>query len=230
MRSTKTYLLTFVLLIITLLKNEANSQFYTGSHQEFGKNRVQHINFFWQHHDYERFRVFFYGGEKKQAQYVARSIHENLTKLEKSFDIELDESIDILVFNKYSDFKQSNIGLTNDITSNVGGKTVLAGNKLFVYYEKDHPTLDINIRTGISKLLVNKLLYGGDWKKVLRTSATLKLPIWFTEGLFSYSGVNWNTHVDNIVKDGILSGKYDKLNLLEGEDAIYAGHSMWNYI
>lgn len=211
-------------------KQTAFSQFYTGSYQEFGKNRVQYINFVWQHHDYEKFRVFFYGGEKNHAQYVARSVHKHLAELENSFDTKLDESFDILVFNKFSDFKQSNIGLTNDITSNVGGKTHIVGNKMFVYYESDHPNFDINIRRALAELLVNKLLYGGDWKKVFRTSATLKLPDWFTKGLFSYSGVNWDNNIDNIVKDGMLSGKYDRLDLLEGEDAVYAGHSMWNYI
>lgn len=228
-------LLTYKILLVSFfclffLAKISSSQFYTGSYQEFGKNRVQHINFFWQHHDYEDFRVFFYGGEKTNAQYVARAVEKHLSELETSFDTKLEESIDILVFNKFSDFKQSNIGLTNEITSNVGGKTLIVGNKLFVYYEKDHPTFDINIRKGIAELLVNKLLYGGDWKKVLRTSATLKLPNWFTQGLFSYSGVNWDNNIDNIVKDGILSGKYDRLDLLEGEDAIYAGHSVWNYI
>ena len=231
MKKLLTYkVLLFNCFCLFFLTKISSAQFYTGSYQEFGKNRVQHINFFWQHHDYENFRVFFYGAEKTNAQYVARAVEKHLSELENSFDTKLDESIDILVFNKFSDFKQSNIGLTNDITSNVGGKTLIVGNKLFVYYEKDHPTFDINIRKGIAELLVNKLLYGGDWKKVLRTSATLKLPNWFTKGLYSYSGVNWDNNIDNIVKDGILSGKYDRLDLLEGGEAVYAGHSMWNYI
>lgn len=219
-----------LLLVSFCFGLSGNSQFYTGSHQDFGKNRVQHINFGWQYHDYQRFRVFYYGGEKTHAQYVARSVHKNLSSLEEFFDNELDEKIDILVYTKYSDFIQSNIGLTNDIKSNIGGKTQIVGDKLFVYFEKDHPTFDINIRMALAELVVSKLIYGGDWKKVLRTSATLKLPEWFSQGLYSFCSENWNAEIDNVVKDGILSGKYDKLNLLEGEDARYAGHSLWNYI
>lgn len=209
---------------------QVKAQFYTGSHQEFGKNRVQHINFAWQYHDYTRFRVFYYGGEKTQAQFVARTAHKYYAQFEDFFEVEIEEKIDILVYNKYSDFKQSNIGLTNDISSNVGGKTTLVGNKLFVYFESDHQKMEHNIKEALARLIVSKLLYGGDWKKVLRTSATLKLPEWFTEGLYSFCADNWNPKIDNIVKDGILSGKYKNINLLEGEDAIYAGHSIWNYI
>lgn len=219
-----------VLLVFIGITLSVRTQFYTGSHQEFGKNRVQHINFGWQYHDYQRFRVFYYGGEKVHAQFVARSAYKHLIDLEEFFDNEIDEKIDILVYTKYSDFKQSNVGLTNEIKSNIGGRTQIIGNKLFVYFEKDHPAFEQNIRSALSQLVVSKLLYGGDWKKVLRTSATLKLPEWFSEGLFSFCGENWNTEIDNIVKDGILSGKYERLNTLEGEDAIYAGHSLWNYI
>ncbi len=32
------------------------------------------------------------------------------------------------------------------------------------------------------------------------------------------------------MKDGILSGKYDKFNRLTGGDARYAGHSIWRYV
>lgn len=226
----KTFKHIALLLCLLFVINSIKAQFYTGSHQEFGKNRVQHINFGWQFHDYKRFRVFYYGGEKTNAQFVARSTHKHFSQLEEFFDIEMEEKIDILVYTKYSDFKQSNIGLTNDVSSNVGGKTTLIGNKIFVYFENDHKDFEKNIREAISRLLVSKLLYGGDWKKVLRTSATLKLPEWFTEGLYSYCGENWNPKIDNIVKDGVLSGKYKNISLLEGEDAIYAGHSLWNYI
>ncbi len=206
------------------------SQFYTGSHQEFGKNRVQHVNFAWQSHNYKKFNVFFYGGEKQHAEFVARAVHENLKELQKFFEVELEDKFSVLVYTRYSDFKQSNLGLTNDISSNVGGKTQLIGDKLFVYFEKDQPTFEANIRAAIARLLVTKMLYGGDWKKVLRSSATLKLPDWFTEGLYSFCGESWNPEIDNIVKDGILSGRYEKLTYLEGEEAIHAGHSLWNYI
>jgi hypothetical protein len=35
---------------------------------------------------------------------------------------------------------------------------------------------------------------------------------------------------DNTLRDGILSGRYDKVNNLTGDDAIHAGHSLWRFI
>ena len=209
---------------------KVNAQFYTGSYQEFGKNRVQDISFYWQYVDFEKFRVFYYGYGKKHAEYVARSAHKSFQEMEKKYQVEIIDKIDILVYNRFSDFKQSNVGLTNDISSNVGGKNVLIGNKMFVYFEKDHANFDSQIKSSISELLVTKMLYGGNWRKIIRSSATLQLPVWFTSGLHAYNGFGWNSEIDNYVKDGILSGKINKLSRLEGEEATHAGHSLWNYI
>ena len=40
----------------------------------------------------------------------------------------------------------------------------------------------------------------------------------------------WITDVDNRVRDGILSGRYDKFNHLTGSDAVDAGHSLWKFV
>ena len=213
-----------------LFSSEGKAQFYSGSHQEFGKNRVQEVTFFWQYYDYERFRIFFYGDGKEHAEFVSRSLHKNLHELELFFETELDSKLDVLVFNRQSDFKQSNIGLTNEITSNVGGKNAIVGNKMFVYFENDHISFDEQIRSSLTEVLVNKMVRRGDWKKVVKSSSTVKLPDWFSKGLYSYKSTQWNAKINNVIKDGILSHKYDKLGRLSNEDALFAGHAMWNYI
>lgn len=223
----------YILLIsvcFLLFSSEGKSQFYTGSHQEFGKNRVQEVTFFWQYYDYERFRVFFYGNGKEHAEFVSKSVHKNLHELELFFETELDTKLDILVFNRQSDFKQSNIGLTNEISSNVGGKNAIIGSKMFVYFDGDHTSFDQQVRSSLTEVLVNKLIYKGNWKKVVKSSSTVQIPDWFSKGLYSFKANKWSAEINNEVKDGILSNKYDKLGRLANEDAKNAGHAMWNYI
>ena len=220
----------FVSVLFLLFSSEGKSQFYSGSHQEFGKNRVQEVTFFWQYYDYERFRIFFYGNGKEHAEFVSRSVHKNLHELELFFETELDSKLDVLVFNRQSDFKQSNVGLTNEITSNVGGKNVIIGNKMFVYFEDDHTSFDEQIKSSLTEVLVNKMVYRTNWKKIVKSSSTIELPDWFSKGLYSYKSKKWDAEINNIVKDGILTHKYDKLGRLANEDAKFAGHAMWNYI
>ncbi len=219
-----------VLILFMFSSKNGEAQFYNGSFQEFGKNRVQEVTFFWQYYDFQRFRVFFYGNGKEHAEYVARSAHKSLQELELFFETELDSKLEILVFNKQSDFKQSNIGLTNEISSNIGGKNNIIGNKMFVYFEDDHTNFDKQIRASLAEVIVNKMVYRSSWKKVVRGSATIALPEWFTQGLYSYKSTEWDSEIDNIVKDNILNDNYNKLGRIQPADAKYAGHAIWNYI
>ncbi|MGZ6555174.1 MAG: hypothetical protein ACXVDV_21535, partial [Bacteroidia bacterium] len=65
---------------------------------------------------------------------------------------------------------------------------------------------------------------------MLKNSTLLNLPEWYTKGLIDYVTNDWNSDIDNHVKDGIVSGKYKNINRLEGPDAVYAGHAFWKHI
>ncbi|MDC0014990.1 hypothetical protein OAD98_00335 [Flavobacteriales bacterium] len=229
MKAKITYYSTLIVFFI-LLSYNSSGQFYNGSYQEFGKNRVQETTFFWQYYDFERFKVYFYGDGATNVEYAAKSIHKNLQELELFFETQVDSKFDVLVFNKQTDFKQSNVGLTNELTSNIGGKNSIVGNKIFLYFEQDHPDFDKQIREALTEALVSRMVNQTSWKQVVRNSSSVEMPYWFSEGLYSYMGENWSATIETEIKDGINSGRFDKLGRLENIDAKYAGHAMWNYI
>ena len=206
-------------------------QYYTGSNTPFGQSRVQYNSFFWQSYDFERFKIYFQQSGRKHAIYTAKTAHKHLQELEKFLDYETNEKIHFVVFNTQSEFRQSNIGLeTNNITSNIGGTARIEGNKIFIYYEGDHIKLNNQIRTGLSQLLVTRILYGDNWKQSIKNASLLNVPEWFSKGIVSYLGEPWSTTTDNEVKNKILSGRYDKFSHLTGEQARLAGKTIWNYI
>ena len=67
-----------LLLLLLFIPMGSKAQFYTGSQHEFGKSRVQHEEFAWQHVDYQRFRIYFNTGGRDLAQYVSLSFYQNL--------------------------------------------------------------------------------------------------------------------------------------------------------
>ncbi|MBG16685.1 MAG: hypothetical protein CL853_10075 [Crocinitomicaceae bacterium] len=222
---------TISLLIFLLTCLLAKTQYYSGSDIEFGQNRVQYNSFFWQSYDFERFKIYFQQSGRKHAIYTAKTAHKHLQELEKFLDYETNEKIHFVVFNTQSEFRQSNIGLeTNNITSNIGGTARIEGNKIFIYYEGDHIKLNNQIRTGLSQLLVTRILYGDNWKQSIKNASLLNVPEWFSKGIVSYLGEPWSTTTDNEVKNKILSGRYDKFSHLTGEQARLAGKTIWNYI
>lgn len=217
-------------LVLSLFADKTAAQFYNGSQMTFGKNRVQYNGFLWQSENYERFKIYYYIGGKTHGAYVAQAAHKYLSEIEKLFDFYIEEKIEFVVYNSQSQFKQSNIGVNGDEMYNIGGVTRIVGSKVFLYYEGDHKKLDQQIRGAISNILLMQMMYGGNWKDVLKNSTLMSLPDWYVQGFTSYVANPWDVETEGYVKDGILSGRYNRYYRLEGLDAQYAGHAMWNYI
>ena len=215
-----------ILLAFFVNGPKANAQFFTGSQMEFGKNRIKYDNFFWTYYAYNLYDVYFYTG----GQNLAKAAKKQIASIEKFFDYSIDARYQFIIYNKQSDFKQSNIGLSVEEEYNTGGVTRIAGTKIILYYEGDHAKLERQIRDGIAQVVIDQMLYGVSLRQMLKNNTLLNLPEWYLKGLYSYLSTDWNTEVDNIVKDGILSGKYQNINRLTGDDAVYAGHAFWKHI
>jgi len=205
-------------------------QFYNGSQMSFGKNRVQYNDFLWTYFKFTDFDVYFYLNGKELATHTAQYAQAYIPEIERRLQSTLSEKIDFVIFNNFSDLKQSNIGLISDQQYNTGGVTQIIGRKVFIYFDGDYSHFDRQIRAGIAKLLVDQTIYGGSIGTQIKNATLLNLPDWYVNGLVSYLGEEWSTETDNIVRDGILTGRYSKFNHLTGEDALYAGHSIWEFI
>jgi Tol biopolymer transport system component len=218
------------LFFLLLTSGFIQAQFYSGSQQDFGKNRVQYKDFIWSVYKFDKFETYFNVGGREIAIYTAHTAKRYMEEIEKFLDHSTEEKIQFIVYNKYEEYRQSNIGLEGEAQNNTGGVTHIVGRKVFIFFDGDHRKLDEQIRAGITEVLMNDMMYGGDLKDMLKNSTLLNLPEWYTRGLISYMSRKWDTDIDNKVKDGILTGKYTVFNRLVGNDAAYAGQSIWNYI
>ncbi|OFX17872.1 MAG: hypothetical protein A2033_18260 [Bacteroidetes bacterium GWA2_31_9] len=198
---------------------------------DFGKSRVQYENNYWQYFRFQKFDTYFYVGGKELAAYTGEFASTKIPEMESFFDYKLDARIIFIIYNKLSDFRQSNFGLASGNNEyNIGGVTKIIDNKVFLYFEGDFKKFEKQISAAVAEVLLTQMIYGTDFKNKLANSTLMSLPDWFVKGLISYASENWSVEIENKVKDGILSGRYEKFNHLTGEDALYAGHSIWNYI
>lgn len=223
------YLLT--LLLLACVPAGLSAQFYQGTQQEYGKNRVQYQEFFWQQYRFQDMEVYFYTEGRDLARFTAQAARRHLKELEAAFDFAVDERLQFIVYNSLTDFRQSNIGLEGmGGQNNIGGLTRIVGTKIFVYYEGDHALLDQQIRSGIAHVIIDQMMFGGNWREILRSSTFLTLPDWYTQGIISYEARPWDAATANRVRDAVMSGRFDRFNRLEGEDARLAGHMLWRYV
>ncbi|MEY3397785.1 MAG: hypothetical protein RL220_379, partial [Bacteroidota bacterium] len=223
-------MLAMLLSGVCLLASSAMGQFYQGSNLEFGKNRVQYKEYDWFYLPSDHFEVYFYVGGENLAKYTLLSAEKNLGQLEGFFDYTLDDKIQILSYLNHGEFRQSNIGIRNDDEFNIGGTARILGNKMFVFYETDHRRMNEQIRENLARVLFTQMMYGGDWKDVLKSNTLMSMPKWFEEGIISYAASGWNSDLESGIRDILLSKKFKSLNRLYGDDATLAGKAFWNYI
>lgn len=219
-----------ILFLSAVICNEVSAQFYNGSQMSFGKNRVQYKEFFWTYYKYDNYDVYFYLGGRELALYTAKYLEDHLSDIEDKLDTGLDDKIQFIIFNNLTDLKQSNIGLISDEQYNTGGVTQIIGKKVFVYFDGSHENFSRQIRAGVAQSIVNQLLYGSSIGSQMKNTSLFPFPDWYINGLVSYISEDWNTEIDNRVKDGVISGKFNKFNQLTGEEATFAGHAFWRYI
>lgn len=208
-----------------------SGQFYNGHQMTFGKNRVQYNNFYWNYLRHERFDTYFNEHGEQLARYTADYATKEITRLEGFLDYNLDGRIIFIVYNKLSDFRQSNIGLvTGKTETNIGGTIQMDKNKVFLYFEGDYRKFEEQITAAISQVIIHEFVYGTQLRDNAANSTLINLPEWYIDGLVSYLSKDWTFEAENRVKDGILSKKFKKFNRLTGDDAKFAGHSFWKYI
>tara|TARA_B110000285_G_C15142245_1_gene631733 strand:- start:2551 stop:5856 length:3306 start_codon:yes stop_codon:yes gene_type:complete len=215
------------LLICTQL--DVFSQFYNGMNQTFGKNRVQFNEFFWTYYRFSDYEYHFYPEAKIAADYAAKITPKIVRELEMVLDYSLDDKIYFIVYNKIDHFRQSNVGI-NDDKLGMSGVSQVSSKKIFLYFDGDYESFESQIKKGLATIMINRMMFGENWKEVLKNSALLSIPDWYTNGLVSYSSKPWDVELDGYLRDGVVSGKFEKFNRLTKYDAEVAGHSLWNYI
>ena len=196
---------------------------------EFGKNRVQYQKFDWKFYQTDNFNTYFSQDGLALGKYAAQVAEEELPSIEEFVEYGLQRRANIIVYNNFDEFQQSNIGMGID-WQNTGGVTKLVNNKLVLFFDGNHENLKRQIRQGIAKVLVDNVLFGDDLGEFAANQALLDLPQWLIDGYISYAGENWSAPLDDDLKSALLSGRYNNFYQFAHEKPLLAGHSFWRWI
>jgi WD40 repeat protein len=219
-----------VVVAVLIMFSSGFAQFYNGSQMSFGKSRIQYKDFLWTYYKFDKFDIYFYLNGRELAITTAKYAIEQIPVMEQKLQTGMEQKIQFIVYNNLTDLKQSNIGLASDERYNTGGITHIIGSKVFLYFNGEQRDFEKQIRAGIANVLLNQAFYGTSVGSQVKNTTLFTLPEWYSNGLVSFLSDDWNTEIDNRIKDGILSGRYKRLNNLTGEDALFAGHMLWKYV
>jgi hypothetical protein len=216
----------FLLLMTCILNFSTTAQVNA---VEFGKNRVQHKQFKWSFYQSPNFNVHYTINGLELAKFATQVAEQELPLLEDFIEFGTQRRINIVLYNNFNDYKQTNVGIGQDVV-NSGGVTKLVNNKMLVYYNGDHNDLRRQIREGIAKVLVDAMLFGDDLGEFAQNQALLDLPKWMTDGYVSYAAENWSTKLDNELKSAMIGATYKNFYQFAFEEPKLAGHAFWYYI
>ncbi len=221
--------LSLLLLCYTCLLLGMSNSKGQGFNTDFGQNRVQYHDFIWSYFESENFTTYFYQGGQDIAKFTTMVAEQSLPDIESTLEFKNNSRIDIMVYHNISDLKQTNMGLGIDAT-NTSGVTRIIGNKVFIHFDGNYQHLARDIRQGIARVLLEKMVYGGNIQEVLQNAVLLNLPNWFVSGLVSYIGEEWSTELDDQLREAIQQDRLSKFKRLNESEATFAGHALWNYI
>jgi len=215
-----------ILFIVVFFSLKTNAQVNT---VEFGKNRVQYQKFSWKFYQTDNFNTYFSQDGLALGKYVAQVAEEELSGIEEFVEYGLQRRANIVVYNNFDEFRQSNIGLGID-WQNTGGVTKLVNNKIVLYFDGNHENLKRQIRQGIARVLVENVLFGDDLGEFAANQALLDLPEWLTDGYIAYAAENWSAQLDDDLKSALLSGRYNNFYQFAHEKPLLAGHAFWRWV
>jgi Tol biopolymer transport system component len=220
-----------VIIILSLFHLVGFSQFYNGHQMKFGKNRVQFEEFEWYYYRFNRFDTYFYAGSTDVALRTAEFANKSIVEIENLFEFQLKQRIIFVIYQNLSDFRQSNIGLdTGDEQYNIGGVLKVIDNIAFLYVEGDIVSLEEQVKSSIANIILNEMIFGSNIRNKIANNTLVSIPEWYIKGLASYVSTEWNSEMENINKNGILSNNFKDFNQLTGDNAAIAGRSIWNYV
>ncbi|RQO31273.1 hypothetical protein DBR32_04710 [Taibaiella sp. KBW10] len=199
----------------------------------FGQNRVQSKTFNWKYYEAKRFKIYHYDKAGTDlSRYVAEQMEQDLTAIENQMGGIFPNQLDIMLYNCFDDFQQTNIGLTsnNNIHNNTAGRVNIVGNKLVVYFTGNHSDLKRQLRSALSSIILEKTVFGDNIVESLKNALVLNLPKWFTEGYLEYVVDGWDSRTDNEWKALINTGKPLKFEELARKYPQLSGKAFWKYL
>src|SRR5689334_25338941 len=196
---------------------------------EFGKNRVQYQKFKWKYYQSENFNTYFNQDGLELGKYVAQVAEKELPSSEEGVEYGLQRRANIVVYNNFDEYQQSNIGLGIDWQT-TGGVTKLVNNKMIVYFDGNHDSLRLHVREGIARVLVENILFGDDLGEFAANQALLDLPKWLIDGYIEYAAENWSPALDDALRGTMLNGEFTNFYQFAFKKPDLAGHAFWKYI
>lgn len=199
----------------------------------FGQNRIQYRKFEWKFFDTKHFRVYHYDRAGRQlGRYVAEEAENSIKTIEQKLGGQFPKRFSIVLYNSYDEYRQTNIGLKDEspLDNTKAGTVNLVGDKLVVYFTGDHADLRHQIRTGMARVVMERMIFGESFKKMVKNALQINLPQWVTDGYIAYLVDGWDAKSNSEWKSLLDARPNEGFYELAEEYPELAGKAFWKFV
>ncbi len=225
----KKYIIILVILLFCGIRISF-AQFYTGSNQSFGRKHVQWEPFFWSYYSFEKFDTYFSKTGRNLAFYTANYAQNHIPEIEKMLGFHNTDRLQFIIYNRLSDYKQTNIGYTDEENYNTGGITQISDKKIFLFFNGDYVDFERQIKAGIIENLIHQALYGESIGTQIKNNTVVEIPNWLLHGFIAYASSPWSTEKDNNLKNLVADKSFKYFEYADDKNMQLIGHSFWKYL
>ncbi len=227
--------LTIPSLIFTIgLYIAATCNVYAQTNVEtYGQNRIQHRTFKWKYFDTKHFRIYHYDRSGIDlARYVAEQVENDINVIEKKLGGQFPARFNIVLYNTYDEYKQTNIGRKFDsqLQDIPAGTVDIVGDKLVVYYTGVHTDLRRQTRAGMARVVMERMLFGETLREVVRNAILMNLPEWTVNGFIAYLVDGWDAESNSEWKNLVETYPDEGFYKLAEVNPELAGKAFWKYV
>ena len=202
------------------------------STETFGQNQMQYKNFRWKYYDSTHFRVFFYRPSEKLAEHILDQSENELNKITQKMGSSLPRKLNLILYNSYNDYIQTNVGVnrTTDLNDADGGRLKVSGNNLPIYFTGNHNDLMKQVNQGVANVIKDNLLFGKNIKEVVKNAIKMNLPEWFTNGYVQHLSNEWTPELETDVQSFLSVDTNFNFRKTAQQNQLLIGHSFWNFV
>jgi Tol biopolymer transport system component len=219
-----------LLVLITVLFigfiPQASAQF---DRERFGKNRIQHKNMEWSFYSSNNFEVYYYDGGQANARMAIDYLEAEFDRLTQMIGYVAYTKPKVFIYNSREDLLQSNLNL-NTYEYTIDGQTFFSKLLTEVPYPGEWPEFKEELIFGVSKAIIEEMLYGSTIADAFQSNLINSFPDWFISGAARYLAKGWDREMDDYVRHYLQDNARPRLYRLRAEEAELVGQSIWNFI
>ena len=217
-------------LLLCLFTGKAGAQTYL---EKYGQNRVQYRKFDWRYFDTKHFRIYHYDQAGRQlARYVSEQAENDIVVVERKLGAKFPKRFNIIVYNSYDEYRQTNVGLKMESQreDSPGGTVDIVGDKLLVYYTGVHTDLRRQLRSGMARVVMERVMFGENLKQMVKNAVLLNMPRWASAGYIAYLVDGWDPQSNSDWKNIIEAKPKAGFHELSQQYPELAGKAFWKFV